>query len=49
MREDDIDSAAGLAVERQYPNPRPVTKEGVRELLNAAYRGDAGYVFPALG
>jgi len=49
MREDDIDSAAELAVERQYPNPRPVTKEGVRELLGAAYRGDSDFVLLAPG
>lgn len=43
FREEDIDRAAELAVEKQYPNPRAVTIEGVRELLAAAVRGDAGY------
>lgn len=44
MREVDIDHAADLAVERQYPNPRPITKTDIRELLAAAFRGDAGYI-----
>ena len=42
--ERDIDRAARLAVERQYPNPRPVTEEGIRDLLAAAFHGDSGYV-----
>jgi maleylacetate reductase len=42
--ERDIDKAARLAVERQYPNPRPVTEEGIRDLLAAAFHGDSGYV-----
>ena len=44
MKESDLDRAADLAVERQYPNPRKVTKSEVRELLDAAFRGDAAYV-----
>jgi maleylacetate reductase len=39
MREKDLDRAAELAVEKPYPNPRPVTREEVRELLQNAYRG----------
>lgn len=42
--ERDIDKAARLAVERQYPNPRPVTEGGIRDLLAAAFHGDSGYV-----
>lgn len=42
--ERDIDKAARLAVERQYPNPRAVTEEGIRDLLAAAFHGDSGYV-----
>ena len=41
---EDIERAATLAVEKQYPNPRPVTQEGVRELLEAALEGDSSYV-----
>jgi maleylacetate reductase len=44
MREDDLDRAASLALERQYPNPAPVTLEGVRVLLDAAFIGDGDYV-----
>ena len=44
MKEEDIDVAADLAVERQYPNPRPVAREDVRALLVAAWSGDADYV-----
>ena len=44
MRESDLDLAADLAVEREYPNPRPVTKSEIRQLLEAAFRGDASYV-----
>jgi alcohol dehydrogenase class IV len=46
MREEDLDKAASLALERQYPNPAPVTLEGIRVLLDAAYLGDAEYVTP---
>lgn len=44
MRESDLDRAAELATERQYPNPRPVTREGIRALLDAAFRADTTYV-----
>lgn len=44
MKESDLDHAADLAVERQYPNPRPITKADIRRLLDAAFRGDAGYI-----
>jgi len=35
----DLDRAAEIAVENPYYNPRPVTREGVREMLQAAYEG----------
>lgn len=44
MQESDIDRAADLAVERQYPNPAAVTREKIRVLLDAAFRGDGEYV-----
>ena len=44
MKEEDIDVAADLAVERQYPNPRPVTRDDIRLLLQAAWQGDSAYV-----
>jgi maleylacetate reductase len=39
MREEDLDRAAELAVEKPYPNPRPVTLDSVRGLLDNAYHG----------
>jgi len=39
MLEDQLDRAAKLVVDHAYYNPRPVTFEGVRELLDKAYRG----------
>jgi len=39
MPEDGLDRAARLATENQYPNPRPVEYEPVRELLENAYWG----------
>lgn len=44
MHAADIDRAADLAVEKQYPNPQPLTHEGVRALLTAAFEGDTSYV-----
>lgn len=40
MPESGIDHAAELAIQDQYPNPRPVTRDGVRALLSQAWRGD---------
>lgn len=39
IREDDLDRAAELAVEQPYPNPRPVTREGVLSILRKALEG----------
>jgi len=39
MRSDDLERAADLAVERPYPNPRPVTRDGVLSLLRSAFEG----------
>lgn len=44
MLEEDLARAASLALERQYPNPAPVTLEGIRVLLEAAFYGDGDYV-----
>jgi maleylacetate reductase len=44
MKESDLDRAADLAVEREYPNPRPVTRSDVRRLLAAAFHGDDAWV-----
>ena len=39
LNEADLERAADLAVESPYPNPAPVTRDGVRALLQAAYEG----------
>jgi maleylacetate reductase len=39
MRESDLDRAADLAAENPHPNPRPITHEGMRALLDDALHG----------
>ncbi len=39
MRSDDIGHAADLAVANPYPNPAPIRREGIRNLLDAAFHG----------
>lgn len=39
MKEDGLERAADLAVQNPYYNPRPVTREGVRALLDDAFHG----------
>jgi len=39
MAEADLDRAAELATQNPYYNPRPVTRDGVRALLEQAYHG----------
>jgi alcohol dehydrogenase class IV len=39
MQAADLDRAAELATQNPYYNPRPVTREGVRALLEEAYHG----------
>lgn len=39
LHETDLDRAADLAVQNPYYNPRPVTREGVRVLLQNAFDG----------
>jgi maleylacetate reductase len=39
FRESDLDRAADLAVQNPYYNPRPVTRDGIRALLEAALEG----------
>ena len=41
LSEADLDAAAGQAVQNPYYNPRPVTREGVRDMLQAAFEGRA--------
>ena len=39
MREADLDRAAELATRSPYPNPAPLTRAGIRRLLDDAYHG----------
>jgi maleylacetate reductase len=39
VREEDLDRAAALALESPYPNPTPLTRAGIRALLDDAYHG----------
>jgi maleylacetate reductase len=39
MEADGLDQAAEIAVENPYYNPRPVTKDGIRALLQNAFEG----------
>ena len=39
MPADGLDRAADLAVQNQYPNPRPLERDAIRGLLENAYRG----------
>ena len=39
LKESDLDRAAELAIQNPYHNPRPVTREGTRRLLDDAYHG----------
>lgn len=39
MTRDQLDRAADLAVQNAYHNPRPVTRDGIRDLLEQAFEG----------
>ena len=39
LKESDLDRAADLATQNPYYNPRPVTRDAIRALLDDAYRG----------
>ena len=39
MREQDLDRACALAMENQYPNPRPLEAQALRQLLQDAFDG----------
>lgn len=40
LRREDLDRAAELAAQGTYPNPRAVTRAGVRAVLEAAFTGE---------
>jgi len=39
LKESDLDKAADIATQNPYWNPRPVTREGIRALLQDAFEG----------
>lgn len=41
MRAEDLDRAADLAVQSPYPNPRPLDRDALRQLLQRAFDGQA--------
>lgn len=47
LKEADLDRAADLAVQNPYYNPRPITREGIRALLDDAYHGRRPADLPA--
>lgn len=40
FREEDIDKATSIALEKPYWNPRPIEKEAIRELIRRCYAGE---------
>ncbi|WP_299550585.1 maleylacetate reductase [uncultured Tateyamaria sp.] len=41
VTEQNLDRAADLATQKPYPNPAPITRDGIRQLLQAAWEGAA--------
>lgn len=39
LKETDLDRAAEIATKNPYANPRPVSRDGIRQLLQQAYEG----------
>lgn len=39
MREEDLDRACDIALQNQYPNPRPLERAAIRQLLQDAFEG----------
>jgi alcohol dehydrogenase class IV len=39
MKEQDIDKACDIAMQNQYPNPRPLERVAIRQLLQDAFEG----------
>lgn len=40
MKEEDIDRAADIAIEKPYKNPRKVERDPIRELIRRAWAGE---------
>ena len=39
MRAEDLDKACDIALQNQYPNPRPLERDAIRALLDDAFEG----------
>ena len=39
MKEADLDKACDIALQNQYPNPRPLERAALRQLLQNAFDG----------
>jgi maleylacetate reductase len=39
MKEADLDKACAIAMQNQYPNPRPLERDALRQLLHNAFEG----------
>jgi alcohol dehydrogenase class IV len=44
MEERDIDIAADIAMSNEYPNPRNLEREPIRELIRRAWSGESARV-----
>lgn len=40
MKEEDVDRAADIAMEKRYPNPRALDREKIREIVRRAWAGE---------
>jgi maleylacetate reductase len=40
MKEEDLDKACAIAMQNQYPNPRPLERDALRQLLHNAFEGN---------
>ena len=40
MKEADLDRACDMAMQNQYPNPRPLERQAIRQLLQQAFDGE---------
>ncbi len=39
MKQADLDKACDIALQNQYPNPRPLERAAIRQLLQNAFEG----------
>ena len=40
MREADLDKACDIAMQNQYPNPQPLERQAILQLLQDAFEGN---------